>query len=168
MIRATSGGGPGWSWTARRQRSCRNTGQRPQSAGNSRARSTTNNAVDAVAWSRFDGALRRPGLRPYMDAILSIIRWRIMPRTQHREVPPISAANSLPTPLNSAAGRLGQTVSKPFISKDYSPPKRQFSAAETRFSLLSGEFSTVNPKPGATSDDAVLAQPLHLVGGDAA
>src|ERR1700738_1956183 len=73
-----------------------------------------------------------------------------------------SAATPSPIPLSgatdSAVGERGQTASKPLIYIMVLTPKGRFSGAGMDFS----------PVDRGNSDDAVLAQPLHLVGGDAA
>src|SRR5712664_3546695 len=50
-----------------------------------------------------------------MCAIISISKWLYMLISQARDGRPNSAANPLPTPQNSAAGGLGQNVSKLLI-----------------------------------------------------
>src|SRR3984893_7179994 len=60
---------------------------------------------------------------------------------QHEVLPPISAANSLPTAFWCAQIRCREThetASKPLISGDYSPQRRRFSGAKPGFPCCQG------------------------------
>src|SRR6267378_7691320 len=64
---------------------------------------------------------------------MSIIIWVYMPISQTRGLRPNSSAVSLPTPINSAAGGLGQIVSKLLILLYSWVLEWLFSGVTTRF-----------------------------------
>src|ERR1700737_807771 len=68
-----------------------------------------------------------------MCAIISINKWFFMPISQTRGLRPNSSAVSLPTPINSAAGGLGQIVSKLLILLYSWVLEGRFSGVTTRF-----------------------------------
>src|SRR5258705_9715023 len=68
-----------------------------------------------------------------MCAIMSINRWFCMLISQARDGRPNSAANPLPTPQNSAAGGLGQIVSKLLIFLYSWMLEGRFSGGKMRF-----------------------------------
>src|ERR1700737_4188842 len=68
-----------------------------------------------------------------MCAIISINKWFFMPISQTTGLRPNSSAASLPTPINSAAGGLGQIVSKLLILLYSWALEGRFSRVKTRF-----------------------------------
>ncbi len=71
---------------------------------------------------------------------MSIIRWVYMPISQTRGLRPNSSAVSLPTPINSAAGRTAKLVSKLLILLVSWVLEGLFSGATTRFLPDSGDM----------------------------
>src|ERR1700730_10208063 len=94
-----------------------------------------------------------------MCAIMSINKWFCMLISQARDGRPNSAANPLPTPQNSAAGRLGQIVSKLLIFLYSWMLEGQFSGGKMRFLPDGREMPT---------GSASARQHLGLLGGQPA